>query len=68
MIFDSEAKGNVYMMEGHKVFMPPVGSDHGGRTSLNIAHRFLIFQILANPGDQFQIELAIKDKGSVSSS
>jgi hypothetical protein len=64
--FDQEAKGNVYLMEGHKVMMPPLGPDHGGRASLNITHRYLVFQIWIGPGDHFQIELAIRDKGSVS--
>lgn len=64
-LFEAEVKGNIYTMEGHKVMMPPLGPENGGRASLNISHRFLVFQILASPGDQFQIELAIKDKGSV---
>lgn len=51
--FEAEAKGNVYTLEGHKVMMPPLGPENGGRASLNITHRFLVFQILANPGDQF---------------
>ena len=41
--YDSEAKGNIYTLEGHKVMMPPLGPDHGGRASLNITHRFLVF-------------------------
>ena len=63
--YDAEAKGNVYQLEGHKVMMPPLGPDHGGRASLNITHRYLVFQIFIAAGDHFQIELAIRDKGSV---
>jgi hypothetical protein len=65
-VFEQEAKGNVYLLEGHKVMMPPLGPEHGGRASLNITHRYLVIQLLAAEGDNFQIELAIKDKGGVS--
>ena len=53
--FDPSVKGNVYFLEGHKLIIP--SSTSGAETSklsasnsnsLNIIHRYLIFQLFLN--------------------
>ena len=62
--FDGTIKGNVFVLEGHKVQIPSATADKGAK--LEIVHRYLVLQMFLASGDPFSLELQIKDKQNVS--
>ena len=65
--FDSTIKGNVFLMEGHKILIPSA-TDKSAIGKLEIVHRYLVLQVFLASGDPFSLELQVRDKQNVRTS
>lgn len=57
-------KGNVYILEGHKMALPS-NTANGSQGKIDVIHRYLVLQLYLASGDQFSMELSLRDKGNV---
>lgn len=62
--FDNTIKGNVFVIDGQKVLLPSYFEKKDPK--LDIVHRYLVLQIYIQQGDNFNLELQIRDKNNVS--
>lgn len=69
--FDSTIKGNVYIVEGQKLVLPANNNTSSNTAAaaqgkLDIIHRYLVLQMYLGSGEQFSMEITLRDKSNVS--